>query len=85
VYECLGTTEVFSLFDKDEDGAIRVNEIGPILRSIGFNPSEVQIQQLIREYDDGGKRINCDFSVLDLSIVMDLTPPDVATDANSLE
>jgi len=52
---CSGTTEVFSLFDKDEDGAIRNTEIGPILRSIGFNPSEAEIQQLMGEYDDGGK------------------------------
>lgn len=47
----IGTLEVFSLFDKDEDGVVKVSDIGPMLRSIGFNPSEVEIQQLQEEQD----------------------------------
>jgi len=48
---CIGTLEVFSLFDKDEDGVVKVNEIGPMLRSVGFNPSEKEIQQLQEQQD----------------------------------
>ena len=46
---------MFSLFDKDEDGVVKVTEIGPMLRSVGFNPSEVEIQRLQQEHDDHGR------------------------------
>ena len=46
-----GTLEVFSLFDKDEDGVVKVIDIGPMLRSIGFNPSEADIERLQEEQD----------------------------------
>ena len=39
------------MFDKDEDGVVKVAEIGPMLRSVGFNPSEVEIQLLQEEQD----------------------------------
>jgi len=42
---------VFSLFDKDEDGVVKVTDIGPMLRSIGFNPSEDEIERLHEEQD----------------------------------
>jgi len=42
---------VFSLFDKDEDGVVQVTDIGPMLRSIGFNPSEAEIERLQEEQD----------------------------------
>jgi len=47
----VGTLEVFSLFDKDEDGVVKVIDIGPMLRSIGFNPSEADIERLQEEQD----------------------------------
>ena len=49
---------MFSLFDKDEDGVVKVAEIGPMLRSVGFNPSEVEIQLLQDEKDiDNGRLV----------------------------
>ena len=49
---------MFSLFDKDEDSVVKVTDIGPMLRSIGFNPSEVEIERLQEEQDtDNGT--NC--------------------------
>ena len=42
---------MFSLFDKDEDSVVKVTDIGPMLRSIGFNPSEVEIERLQEEQD----------------------------------
>jgi len=54
---CIGTLEVFSLFDKDEDGAVKVTDIGAMLRSIGFNPPEAEIQRLQEEQDtDNGEK-----------------------------
>jgi len=47
-------TEVFALFDKDQDGANSLEEVGPMLRSIGFNPSERQIKDIQAKYGPGG-------------------------------
>lgn len=44
--------EIFSLFDKDCDGFIDVRELGKVLRSMGLNPTEVEIEDLINQYRD---------------------------------
>lgn len=46
---------MFSLFDKDSDGAIVMKELGPVLRSLGYNPAEAEIDQLMLKYDADGK------------------------------
>ena len=46
--------EVFSFFDKDGDGAIVIKELGAVLRSLGFNPEESEINALIEENDKDG-------------------------------
>ena len=48
--------EVFSVFDKDGDGAIVIKELGKVLRSLGFNPEETEINFLMEEYDQDGER-----------------------------
>ena len=30
----------FSLFDKDRDGTIDAKELGPVMRTLGHNPTE---------------------------------------------
>ena len=47
--------ESFSLFDKDGDGSITVSDLGPVLRSVGLNPAEAEINALIEEYDTDGR------------------------------
>jgi calmodulin len=42
--------EVFSFFDRHQTGEIHLNELGLIIRSIGFNPSEIRIKQFQEEY-----------------------------------
>jgi calmodulin len=42
--------EVFSFFDRYHTGKINLNELGLIIRSIGFNPSEIIIKQFQQEY-----------------------------------
>ena len=49
--------ECFSLFDKDGDGSIAAKEVGAVLRSLGYNPSEDEIAQLVDEIDSEGNVI----------------------------
>ncbi|KAI0209250.1 Calmodulin [Lamellibrachia satsuma] len=46
--------EVFSLYDKDGDGCVTTKELGPVLRSLGFNPSEAEITSMLEVYDTDG-------------------------------
>jgi len=41
--------EAFSLFDKDADGQITTKELGTVMRSLGQNPSESELQDMINE------------------------------------
>ena len=44
--------EAFSLFDKDNDGIIDTNQLKPLMRSLGQNPSEAEIKDMINKLDD---------------------------------
>uniref|UniRef100_H0WBY2 EF-hand calcium-binding domain-containing protein 11 n=1 Tax=Cavia porcellus TaxID=10141 RepID=H0WBY2_CAVPO len=44
--------EAFPLFDKDGDGTITTKELGTVLRSLGQNPTEAELQDMINEVDD---------------------------------
>lgn len=39
--------EAFSLFDKDGDGSITVKELGTVMRSLGQNPTEAELQDMV--------------------------------------
>ncbi|OBS81763.1 hypothetical protein A6R68_24246 [Neotoma lepida] len=43
--------EAFSLFDKDRDGTNTTKELGTVMRSLGQNPTEAKLQDMINEVD----------------------------------
>ena len=48
--------EAFSFFDKDQDGRITNRELRGLMRSLGQNPTEAELQEIINqaEKDDSG-------------------------------
>ena len=44
--------EAFSLFDKELNGSISIKELGAVLRSMGQNPTENDIKEMIDSLDD---------------------------------
>lgn len=47
--------EAFGLFDKDGDGTITARELGTVMRSLGQNPTEAELQDAVNEIDADGK------------------------------
>lgn len=46
--------EAFQIFDKDGDGSITTKELGTVMRSLGQNPTEEELKNMIREVDADG-------------------------------
>ena len=44
--------EAFQIFDKDGDGSITTKELGTVMRSLGQNPSDDKIRQMIIDVDE---------------------------------
>ncbi|KAM7482894.1 hypothetical protein LguiB_007477 [Lonicera macranthoides] len=43
--------ESFKLFDQNGDGVISSNELGSVMKSLGQNPTEDEVQSMIKEVD----------------------------------
>merc|ERR1712179_375209 len=46
--------EIFSLFDRDGGGTITSVELGQVMRTFGWNPTEGDLQEMIGEIDQDG-------------------------------
>ena len=49
--------EAFSLFDAKGNGSISEQDLGVVMRSLGQNPTEKEIETMIKEVDVDGKYI----------------------------
>lgn len=48
--------EAFVLFDKDGGGTISSSELGTVMRSLGQNPTDEELREMIDEVDEDGTR-----------------------------
>ena len=48
----------FNLFDKDGDGTVRSREVGTVMRALGLNPTESEVNDLVNEVDEGNGLID---------------------------
>ena len=46
--------KTFSLFDYDENGTISTENLGTVMRALGVNPSDGEVQDIINEIDGEG-------------------------------
>ncbi|KAG1347705.1 neo-calmodulin [Cocos nucifera] len=46
--------EAFNLFDKDRDGCITLEELETVIKSLGQNPTEDELHEMIKEIDADG-------------------------------
>ena len=51
--------EAFELFDIDGDGKITTDELGTVMKSLGMNPSQDELREMIKEVDIDGKNCFC--------------------------
>ncbi|KAI8594417.1 hypothetical protein EDD21DRAFT_280358, partial [Dissophora ornata] len=46
--------EAFNLFDRKGSGNIATSSLGDLLRSVGQNPTQAEIQELVAQADPSG-------------------------------
>ena len=47
--------EAFSLFDRDSSGSIHTAQLGTVMRSLGHNPSDSELQEMCSQIDADGE------------------------------
>ena len=54
-YYTIEFREAFQLFDKDGDQCITTDELGTVMRSLGQNPTNSELKDMINEVDIDGR------------------------------
>lgn len=49
--------EAFKLFDKDNDGSITWRELGEVMKKLGQNPTDEELQDMVNEVDNDSNGI----------------------------
>lgn len=47
--------EAFDLFDRDNDGIITTKELGTLMRTLGHNPTDQELDDMVNEVDTSGQ------------------------------
>jgi calmodulin len=55
--ECERHRELFSLFDRDGDGSITINELRTVMHALGQNPTEAELQGMLNAVDADGNGV----------------------------
>lgn len=67
--------EAFSVFDKNGDGNISAKELGIVMRSLGQNPTEKELDKLINDADkDGNGTIDFDEFLVMMANMLRVAP-----------
>jgi Ca2+-binding EF-hand superfamily protein len=68
---------IFSYFDKDKTGKIDCNDLGMVLRGLGFNVTEKKVDQIINESDENGEGLVDFASLMGILKTYDLRGPEL--------
>ncbi|KAL3874260.1 hypothetical protein ACJMK2_037300 [Sinanodonta woodiana] len=75
--------DAFALFDKEKNGYITHKEMGTVMRTLGQNPTETELQEWVHEFDTEGKG-TINFSQFLLMMVKKMKDED-SQDSNVLQ
>lgn len=62
--QCDKLAEYFDIFDKERAGFIESKHLGILLRALGFNPTEKELEDMIKDHDKHGKNLLTKISCL---------------------
>ena len=55
VQNCTEYQDAFEIYDRDGNGFITTRELKSLLRCLGSNPTDAELQQIVNEVDADGK------------------------------
>ena len=71
------TTQAFAVFDRDGDGTISSSELGDVMRSLGLDPSEEDVSDILVRFDaDGNGEIDKDEFVTMMNAILNCSADD---------